>query len=100
MIYGETHAEQKVSRLIPKRRFGWRFWRQGEFHSGRKFRFHRFWVVQIGRYPLEMGPLRMGPRPGNMPLNGSQYVVWGVFETKARALEHASDEIRTYPWFY
>lgn len=99
MIYGLTHAEQKISRLIPKRRFAWKFWHEGEFHDGRKFRFQYVWIVQIGRYPVSMGP-RIFRKAGTLPLNGSEYVVWGVFLTRGEALRYASDGIRANPWFY
>ena len=96
MIYGKKHEQQQASRLTPKRRFAWKFWHEGLFHDGRNFRFHHAWIVQIGRYPVSMGP-RIFRKAGTLPLNGSEYVIWGVFPTREEALEHASDAIRHKP---
>ncbi|KKM70234.1 hypothetical protein LCGC14_1442740 [marine sediment metagenome] len=102
MLYtcGETHEEQKVSRLIPRRRFKWKAWRKGTLHDGRNFRFGQFWIVQIGRYPLSMGPHTQNNTRAGQPLNGTRYVVWGYFATREEAVTLASDKVRHKPWFY
>lgn len=98
MIYGETHEQQMVSRLIPKREF---VSESIELHDGRRLSNQHYWRVQIGRYPFSAGPHSEFNEPvPNMLLNGSRYVVWGFFETEEEAIQHASDTVREKPWFY
>lgn len=98
MIYGETHEQQMVSRLVPKREFTSK---PIELHNGCCLVDQNYWRVQIGRYPISHGPhSEMNIPTHNVPMDGSRYVIWGFFETQEEALEHASNQIRHEPWFY